>query len=312
MSVIHYQKKEDMKFETAGDGILRAEMLPGMVDGVHTYKCKVAAGTVVTLETFGDQTQIYYFTRGEGYVATPKKAFNIEEPSLFIPNMDKEANILHAATDMEFLQLTSVMLPEDYEQFDHWHIALPRFCPLSGCIEYIEGFRPEGIKALSILDTHFLTRMTMGAIIGKGPNKAAPHSHDNLYQWYYGMPGTKFIYRAADEEIELHEGDWAFIPTDIEHAIEIEEDESRAGSKKSAVTDKRRGNDHDEKNDSCGFSRSNGSITYGMRGQCRERDDTDYGTDVAGGGHRCGRRIHDGRKRTCYPAFFLVGRGDET
>ena len=33
-----------------------------------------------------------------------------------------------------------------------------------------------------------------------------------------------------------------------------------------------------------------------MRGQCRERDDTDYGTDVAGGGHRCGRRIHDGRK----------------
>ena len=58
--------------------------------------------------------------------------------------------------------------------------------------------------------------------------------------------------------------------------------------------------------------RGNGSITYGMRGQCRERDDTDYGTDVAGGGHRCRRRIHDGRKRTCYPAVFLVGRGDET
>ncbi len=44
MSVIHYQKKEDMKFEAAGNGILRAEMLPGMVDGVHTYKCRVAAG----------------------------------------------------------------------------------------------------------------------------------------------------------------------------------------------------------------------------------------------------------------------------
>ena len=29
-----------------------------------------------------------------------------------------------------------------------------------------------------------------------------------------------------DVEIELHEGDWAFIPTDIEHAIEIEEDEN--------------------------------------------------------------------------------------
>ena len=31
---------------------------------------------------------------------------------------------------------------------------------------------------------------------------------------------------SADEEIELHEGGWAFIPTDIEHAIEIEPDET--------------------------------------------------------------------------------------
>ena len=85
----------------------------------------------------------------------------------------------------------------------------------------MEGFRPEAIRAYSILDTHFITRMTMGAIIGKGPNKAEPHSHDNLYQWYYGMPGTKFTYRAGGEEIVLTEGDWAFIPTDIEHAIEI-------------------------------------------------------------------------------------------
>ena len=226
MSIIKYQKKEDMVFKDLGNGICRAEMLPGMVDGVHTWKCQVKAGTVVEMETFSDQTQIYYFTKGEGFIVTPKKAFNINEPSLFIPKMDEEVNELHAVTDMEFLQLTCVMLPEDHEQFGHWHIALPRFCPLSGCIEYIEGFRPEGIKALSILDTHFLTRMTMGAIIGKGPNKAEPHSHDNLYQWYYGMPGTKFIYRAAGEEIELHEGDWAFIPTDIEHAIEIKENEN--------------------------------------------------------------------------------------
>lgn len=225
MGVICYQKRDDMVFEDLGNGICRAEMLPGMVEGVGTYKCKVKAGTVVTLETFGNRTQIYYFTKGEGFVVTPKKAFNIEEPSVFIPNMDLEDNVLHAVTDMEFLQLVCVMLPEDYEKFDHWHITLPRFNPVSQSIQYIEGFRPEGIKAYSILDTDFLTRMTMGAIIGKGPNAAQPHSHHNLYQWYYGMPGTKFIYRAAGEEIELHEGDWAFIPTDIEHAIEVGEGE---------------------------------------------------------------------------------------
>ena len=65
--------------------------------------------------------------------------------------------------------------------------------------------------------------MTMGAIIGQGPNEAAPHSHDNLYQWYYGMPGTEFIYCAGNEKITLHEGDFAFIPTKIQHAIQIME-----------------------------------------------------------------------------------------
>lgn len=223
MGVICYQKSEDMVFADLGNGISRAEMLPGMVEGVNTYKCVVKAGTVVELETFGDRTQIYYFTKGQGFVVTDNKAFNIDEPAIFIPNMDLEKNVLHAVTDMEFLQLICTMLPEDYERFEKWHIELPRFCPTSQSIRYKEGFRPDGIKAYSILDTDFLTRMTMGAIIGTGPNKAAPHSHNNLRQWYYGMPGTSFIYRAAGEEIELKEGDWAYIPTDIEHAIEVEE-----------------------------------------------------------------------------------------
>ena len=42
----------------------------------------------------------------------------------------------------------------------------------------------------------------------------------------YGMPGTKFLYKAGDEEIELSEGDFAFIPVDIDHAIEIKENEN--------------------------------------------------------------------------------------
>lgn len=223
MGIIKFQKRENMAFEDLGNGIKRAEMLPGMVEGVHTYKCQVKAGTIVNLETFTNTAETFYFTKGEGFIVTAKRAFNIDEPALYIPKITHDFNELHAVTDMEFLQFTCKMLPEDYEQFNHWHITLPRFCPLSGCIEYTEGFRPEGIHSYSILDTHFLTRMTLGAIIGKGPNKADPHSHYNLYQWYYGMPGTSFIYRAGGEEIELHEGDWAFIPTDIEHAIEIKE-----------------------------------------------------------------------------------------
>ena len=226
MGVIKYQKKENMAFEILPNGVKRAEMLPGMVDGVHTYKCQVKAGDTMELEVFGDTTQLIYITSGECYITTKNKAFMVTEPSLFIPNMDLEKNVLHAVTDVEYLQLTCEMLQMDKEWWGKWHISLPRFCPLSQCIQYTEGFRPEGIKAYSILDTHWITRMTMGAIIGKGPNKADPHRHEDLYQWYYGMPGTKFIYRAGDEEMELSEGDFAFIPINIDHAIEIKENEN--------------------------------------------------------------------------------------
>lgn len=172
MGVIKYQKKENMAFEILPNGVKRAEMLPGMVEGVHTYKCQVKAGETVELEVFGDITQLIYITSGECYITTRDKAFMVTEPSLFIPNMDLEKNVLHAVTDVEYLQLTCVMLPMDVEWWGKWHISLPRFCPLSQCIQYTEGFRPDGIKAYSILDTHWITRMTMGAIIGKGPNKA--------------------------------------------------------------------------------------------------------------------------------------------
>lgn len=226
MGIIQYQKKEDMQYTLLASGIERTEMLPDRVGGVHTYKCRVKAGQNVELETFAETTTLYYFTMGKGYVTTATKAFNITEPSLFVPELAPADQQLYAVTDMEFLQLTCDMIDEDKELWSHWHIKLPYFLPVSNCIEYTEGFRPEAIHAYSILDRHWVTRMTMGAIIGEGPNKADPHKHHNLYQWYYGMPGTKFIYTAGDETIVLSDGDFAFIPTNIMHAIEIDPGET--------------------------------------------------------------------------------------
>ncbi len=222
MGIIHCIKKEDMKYALLSNGVERTEMLPGCVEGVHTYKCRVKAGQIVELETFAETTTLYYFTSGIGYITTVQKAFNITEPGLFVPELTPAAQQLHSTTDMEFLQFTCDMIDEDKELWSHWHIKLPYYLTLANCIEYTEGFRPDAIHSYSILDRHWVTRMTMGAIIGKGPNKADPHMHDNLYQWYYGMPGTQFNYTAGDETIVLKDGDFAFIPTHIEHAIEIE------------------------------------------------------------------------------------------
>lgn len=226
MGIIQYQKKEDLQYVQLAGGIERAEMLPDRVAGVHTYKCRVKAGQTVELETFAETTTLYFFTAGKGYVTTKAKAFNIAEPSLFVPELSPASQRLHAATDMEFLQLTCDMIDEDKELWSHWHIKLPYFLAVSNCIEYTESFRPEAIHSYSILDSHWVTRMTMGAVIGEGPNKAEPHEHHNLYQWYYGMPGTKFTYTAGDETIVLQEGDFAFIPTNILHAIEIDPGET--------------------------------------------------------------------------------------
>lgn len=77
MGVIKYQKKENMAFEILPNGVKRAEMLPGMVEGVHTYKCQVKAGETVELEVFGDITQLIYITSGECYITTRDKAFMV-------------------------------------------------------------------------------------------------------------------------------------------------------------------------------------------------------------------------------------------
>ena len=112
MGVIKYQKKENMAFEILPNGVKRAEMLPGMVEGVHTYKCQVKAGETVELEVFGDITQLIYITSGECYITTRDKAFMVTEPSLFIPNMDLEKNVLHAVTDVgKMAYLPSEILP---------------------------------------------------------------------------------------------------------------------------------------------------------------------------------------------------------
>ena len=130
MGIIQYQKKENMTFEVMANRVERAEMLPGMVDGVKTYKCRIKAGDTVELETFGDTTQLIYITSGEGYITTRDKAFMVTEPSLFIPNMDQDNNKFHSLKEVEYMQLTSFILTEDHEWWGKWHISLPRFCPL--------------------------------------------------------------------------------------------------------------------------------------------------------------------------------------
>lgn len=114
-------------------------MLPGMVEGVHTYKCQVKAGETVELEVFGDLTQLIYITSGECYITTRDKAFMVTEPSLFIPNMDLEKNVLHAVTDVEYLQLTCVMLPMDVEWWGKWHISPSEILPVEPVYSVYRG-----------------------------------------------------------------------------------------------------------------------------------------------------------------------------
>lgn len=98
--------------------------------------------------------------------------------------MDLEKNVLHAVTGCGVSAVDLCDASNGCGMVGKMAYLPSEILPLSQCIQYTEGFRPDGIKAYSILDTHWITRMTMGAIIGKGPNKADPHRHHDLYQWY--------------------------------------------------------------------------------------------------------------------------------
>ena len=104
MSAIKFHKASEYKKVFNENGLARQSVLTGEYKDVAIYKCTLAAGAKWEPELYPQQekVQILLFTEGTGYVATPHKAFQIEEVSVFVPRFDQESFFIQADSELSF------------------------------------------------------------------------------------------------------------------------------------------------------------------------------------------------------------------
>lgn len=221
MSVIRVAKRAEMKMEFT-DGFARYEMLPDCHPDVISYKCVLKAGARVVPQQFGEdkKSQIFFFTKGTGYVGTQDGAFNFDEEAVFVPLFDKKTFYFYAVTDVEYVELQISLTPKDVADMKEYRMTLPRFRLLSDCDRYEEGFKDPRIISHNVVIQSRLARVSVGTVEGPGPDKVGTHSHPDQIQWFYALSGAKFTLHASEDATQMEDGDWAFIPANAPHSVE--------------------------------------------------------------------------------------------
>jgi len=221
MSVIKVVKRSKMNTEFV-NGFSKFDMLPGCHPDVKSYKCVLKAGNRVDPEMFSEieKSQIFFFTKGKGYVGTEDFAFNFDEEAVFVPLFDKKNFYFYAVTDIEYVELQISLMPEDIAEMKEYRMTLPRFRLLSMCDRYEEGFKDPRIVSHNVIIQSRLARVSVGTVEGPGPDKVGTHSHPNQIQWFYALSGAKFTLHADVDSKVMEDGDWAFIPVNVAHSLE--------------------------------------------------------------------------------------------
>jgi mannose-6-phosphate isomerase-like protein (cupin superfamily) len=227
MAEIRHVKRaaiEAMMKETQ-PGFYQAEMLPGAMEGVETYKCRLLKGAGCKLESYKKKGVSLFFIGGNGQVFQGDVSFEITERAVFCPDINGVDYRIQAESDMEFLLLIQAMSQEDLKHYEMYHIVLPWFNTAKQWHLYTEGFRNEDLKSFACLHQYYVSRMSLGEVVGPGNAKLEPHKHPELFQWFYGLPGTDpFLFHAGDETVDVEEGDWICIPNETYHIVSPKKD----------------------------------------------------------------------------------------
>lgn len=224
MSVVKFHKASEEKKVFDQNGLCRLNVLPGEYKDVELYKCTLAAGAKWEPDLYPEKekVQLILFSKGTGYVATPRQAFNINEVAVFVPRFDQESFFIQADSELEFLQIVATLSDYDRENMEESRISLPRFRPVSQAWTYEENFKTADIESYTLIEHRMFGRLSMGVVYGKGPNVVGQHIHNELEQWYYALPGARFTYQVSGEEIEFQEGDLSYTPHGNYHGTSAE------------------------------------------------------------------------------------------
>jgi len=213
---IAYVKNDDLVFDFK-DGFAQTEMLAGIYLGVHSYRCVLKAGHTVTPKTYSRSHQVLCFTNGEGYITTPKKAYNITELSFFIANLDEEFSI-HAVTDIVFTKFVVDLTDHDMEVYEEGHVVLPFFRPASKGIEYYQSCKSEKTRSWSILVGGQLNRLLFG-VVRSLEGGTIEKGHPPVAQWNVILDDSDLTMTIGDESVDQKSGDFSFAPAGPDHSL---------------------------------------------------------------------------------------------
>jgi hypothetical protein len=222
MSIIDVTKRKDLVFKPQGKGLSTAVAIPGSFPGVEMRSCKLQAGSEYLPEVYEKKTQVFFFTRGSGYVARPATAHNITEEAIFVPLFASEKFSIRAGEDMEFVEILADLSAEDLKTMHHMRLTLPRFRLHSACERYEEDFKGPGMISRTLIQHLMLGRCSMGSVYAAGPNLNGEHSHEDLEQFFFGLGDTRFAFNADGESVVVEGGDFTHIPKKAKHSMKAE------------------------------------------------------------------------------------------
>ena len=227
MTTIHHMKRDEIEaaMKEVQPGFYQADLLPGSMAGVETYKCRLKAGALCRLKSWEDKAAAVFFISGKGSVSEGDAFFAVTERAVFCPEIGGSDYVIQAAQEMEFVLFVQEMSEEDKKHYDMYHIVLPWFNTAANWHLYTEGFRNEALKSYACLHQYYVSRMSLGEVVGPGNAKLDPHKHPELFQWFYGLPGTDpFLFQAGEETTDVEEGDWICIPNETWHIVSPKKD----------------------------------------------------------------------------------------
>lgn len=213
-------RNEDIDVEYDVDGFYMEEVLAGSYDGgIRNYKCFLKANSETSPKLYQNETVVYIFGKGRGYVTNSQEAHNITELSFYVPDFDHDSFTIHATDDMEFIMSVVEMNQWDREKFEHSHIHLPFFRKYTDGQIYDQDCKGMNTTSWLIIGAGQLGRVLMGVVraVGEGTDEKG---HPAVAQWNYSVGKSEFNL-SIDHQAPIVQkgGDFSFVPAGPDHSL---------------------------------------------------------------------------------------------
>ncbi len=230
---------KDVQFTFDANGFAATEILPGHSENLQIFRCVLKAGHTWYPELFSleDKVQIFAFITPydglhyNGYFTTNEAAYNIEGYTTFIPEFDKDKNIcIHAGVnDLQFYRFLGKFNEWDQARYKYQHYSLPNTRNfVKNGVQYTEeftGMAGSNLRQYIQVEGKSLGRWSMGYNVGEGPTFIGTHTHSDVEQWYFILPGSSFTYTADKGDVELEEYDLTYTDMGVPHGSKARADQ---------------------------------------------------------------------------------------